>query len=202
MWRIGKDSSGFGELGQSWSEPVVTTIPGLYRGRGISKPVLVFGAGYDTSKDAAGVGAPDVEGRGLFIVDAQTGALIWSVTPAINSATNLSEPLLLHSVPANVTVLDSNGDQLTDRIYFGDTGGNLWRVDLPGNALPHCQPRYLADCQAGGDSTAEPTPLTGVSSTHRMWCASARVARQSTPSSSAPATGPTRFPQMWTTAST
>ena len=135
MWRIGKDSSGFGELAQSWSEPVVTTIPG-YAEDGISKPVLVFGAGYDTSKDAAGVGAPDVEGRGLFIVDAQTGALIWSVTPAINSATNLSEPLLLHSVPANVTVLDSNGDQLTDRIYFGDTGGNLWRVDLPGNALP------------------------------------------------------------------
>jgi len=137
MWRIGKSTAGFGELGQTWSEPVVTTIPGYTDSTtGLSKPVLIFGAGYDTSKDAAGVGAADAEGRGLFIVDAQTGALIWSVTPAINSNTNLSEPGLLHSVPGGVTLLDSNGDQLTDRIYFGDTGGNLWRVDLPGNALP------------------------------------------------------------------
>ena len=33
-------------------------------------------------------------------------------------------------------MLDGNGDKLTDRIYFADTGGNIWRVDLPGNALP------------------------------------------------------------------
>ena len=137
MWRIDKNTTGFGELGQSWSEPVVTTIPGYVDGTtGVRKPVLIFGAGYDTGKDASGVGAADSEGRGLFIVDAETGALIWSVTPAINSATNLNEPGLLHSVPGGVTLLDSNGDALTDRIYFGDTGGNLWRVDLPGNALP------------------------------------------------------------------
>ena len=137
MWRIDKNTTGFGELGQTWSEPVVTTIPGYVDGTtGVRKPVLIFGAGYDTGKDAGGVGNIDSEGRGLFIVDAETGALIWSVTPALNSATNLNEPGLLHSVPGGVTLLDSNGDQLTDRIYFGDTGGNLWRVDLPGNALP------------------------------------------------------------------
>ena len=136
MWRIDDITSGFGELGQTWSEPVVTRIPGYIDGSGVKKPVLVFGAGYDTGKDASGVGTADQEGRGLYIVDAQTGALVWSVTPANNSTTNLSEPDLLHSVPAGVTVLDSNGDQIADRIYFGDTGGNLWRVDLSGNMLP------------------------------------------------------------------
>jgi len=136
MWRIGPDVSGFSELGQTWSEPVVTRIPGHVDGTGVPKPVLIFGAGYDTDKDASGVGVADAKGRGIFIVDAATGALIWSVTPAANSATNMSESGLLHSVPGNVTVLDSNGDQLTDRIYFGDTGGNLWRVDLSGSALP------------------------------------------------------------------
>jgi type IV pilus assembly protein PilY1 len=136
LWRIDKETPGFGELGQTWSEPVVTTIPGYVDGNGVHKPVLVFAAGYDTGKDASGVATPDGEGRGLYIVDAQTGALVWSVTPANNSTTNLSEPGLLHSVPAGVAVLDSNGDQAADRIYFGDTGGNLWRVDLSGNALP------------------------------------------------------------------
>lgn len=135
-WSIDKNTSGFGELGQTWSKPVVTKIPGYRDGDGVLKPVLIFGAGYDTGKDASGVGSADSEGRGVYIVDAATGALIWSVTPALNSATNLSEPGLLHSVPGGLTVLDSNADEITDRIYFGDTGGNLWRIDLPGNALP------------------------------------------------------------------
>tara|TARA_R110001592_G_scaffold357416_1_gene660679 strand:+ start:265025 stop:268912 length:3888 start_codon:yes stop_codon:yes gene_type:complete len=129
-WRIDKSTSGFGELGQTWSKPVVTRIPGY------ENPVLVFGAGYDTGKDASGVGSADSEGRGLYIVDADTGALIWSVTPASNSDTNLSEPELLHSVPGAVSIVDSNGDEISDRVYFGDTGGNLWRVDMPGDLLP------------------------------------------------------------------
>ena len=43
---------------------------------------------------------------------------------------------LEHSVAASVTLLDSNGDGLTDRVYFADTGGNVWRVDLSGNTRP------------------------------------------------------------------
>ena len=136
MWRIDNSTPGFSELGQTWSKPVVTRIPGYADDNGVKKPVLVFAAGYDIGKDASGVGVADQEGRGLYIVDAETGALVWSVTPANNSTTNLSEPELLHSVPAEVAVLDSNGDGAADRIYFGDTGGNLWRVDLSGNALP------------------------------------------------------------------
>ena len=43
MWRIDDSTSGFGELGQTWSEPVVTRIPGYVDGSGVKKPVLVFG---------------------------------------------------------------------------------------------------------------------------------------------------------------
>lgn len=136
MWSITPSTTGFSELGQTWSEPVATRIPGYKDGNGVPKPVLVFGAGYDTGKDASGPASPDDSGRGIFIVDAETGALVWSVTPASNSVKNLSESGLQHSVAAPVTVLDSNGDELTDRIYFADTGGNIWRVDLPGDALP------------------------------------------------------------------
>jgi type IV pilus assembly protein PilY1 len=96
----------------------------------------VFGAGYDTNKDSSGLATTDAVGRGVFIVDAVSGALVWSVTPAANSITNLQEAGLLHSVAGGITVLDSNGDQLTDRIYFADTGGQLWRVDLPGATRP------------------------------------------------------------------
>ncbi|MEQ9463360.1 MAG: PilC/PilY family type IV pilus protein [Haliea sp.] len=136
LWSIGPGDSGFGELGQSWSKPVVTRIPGYKDGEGVPKPVLIFGAGYDLGKDATGIATPDVMGRGIFIVDATTGELVWSVTPASNSAKNMEESGLQHAVPAEVTVLDSNGDELTDRIYFADAGGNVWRVDMPGNTLP------------------------------------------------------------------
>ena len=136
LWHIDASTTGFTEMGQTWSEPVVTRIPGYTDGSGVPKPVLVFGAGYDTNKDSSGVATPDSKGRGIFIVDAQTGALVWSVTPAANSVKNLRESALQHSVAAPVTVLDGNGDKLTDRIYFADTGGNIWRVDLPGNTLP------------------------------------------------------------------
>lgn len=130
MWRIDDTSAGFSELGQSWSTPSITKIPGH------SGLVLILGGGYDTNKDIEEVGTDDLSGRGVFIVNALTGALIWSATPAANSATNLQANSLVDSIAAPVSTLDSNSDGLTDRIYAADTGGNVWRIDLPGSALP------------------------------------------------------------------
>lgn len=130
------DPCPFAEIGQTWSRPVITRIPGYKDSEGIPKPVLIFGAGYDTNKNNSGVATADSRGRGLYIVDAVTGALVWKVTPADDSATNMQETGLVHSVAAPVAPLDSNGDEITDRVYLADTGGNLWRVDMPGAKLP------------------------------------------------------------------
>ncbi|MCB1704838.1 MAG: hypothetical protein KDI17_08245 [Halioglobus sp.] len=139
LWRISDEEDGFEELGQTWSVPKVVRIPGYVDDEGYHKPVLVFGAGYDPVKDdhdTLAVSNSDRMGRGIFFVDAVTGEKVWSVTPASNSNKNLQETGLIHSVPAAVTPLDSNGDGVADRIYFGDTGGNLWRIDMPLDALP------------------------------------------------------------------
>jgi type IV pilus assembly protein PilY1 len=138
-WSIDQSTTGFGELGQTWSDPVVTRIPGYVDVNGVAKPVLVFGAGYDPINDGSGLASASVDtmGRGLFIVDAADGTLLWSVTPAADTTTNLQETGLVHSVAGMVRPLDSNGDELTDRIYFADTGGNIWRVDMPGSLLPN-----------------------------------------------------------------
>lgn len=139
LWTISNDSTGFGELGQTWSTPVVTRIPGYQDANGKPKPVLIFGGGYDEVNDSHDTLADtdaDTMGRGIFIVDALTGELVWSVTPAANSAKNMQASGLAHAIAADVTIVDSNGDQLTDRIYAADVGGNVWRIDLPGNALP------------------------------------------------------------------
>lgn len=138
LWIISPNSPGYEEIGQTWSVPKIANIPGYNDLNGKPKPVLIFGAGYDPAKDAySSLGTDnDIVGRGVFIADAETGQLVWSVTPRDGSSTNMQATQLEHSVPATVATLDSNGDDLVDRIYFGDTGGVLWRVDMPGASLP------------------------------------------------------------------
>src|SRR5205085_10648697 len=103
----------------------------LLQGAGLTTtPVLVFGARYDTAEDAEPPTA-DSAGRGIYIVNATTGALIWSATPGCTtSATCLQVAGLTHAIPSEVTFVDRDNDGLTDKIYVGDLGGNIWRVDV------------------------------------------------------------------------
>ena len=111
----------FAELAQSWSKPTVTYINlSGYK----DKPVLIFGAGYDTNKDNV-VRTNDSKGRGIFIVDAETGKKIWALTPNENGFAGN------HSIASDITVLDSDYDGFVDRLYATDTGGDIWRVDMP-----------------------------------------------------------------------
>ncbi len=104
-WKIDSSSEGFEDLGQSWSEPVVTLIPGH------SAPVLVFGGGLASAEGA---------GEAVYIADADTGEHLYTFTSAGMS-----------SIPNKVAVLDSNNDGHTDRIYATDITGNVWRMDMP-----------------------------------------------------------------------
>ncbi|MFE8729967.1 hypothetical protein ACFX56_23355, partial [Aeromonas hydrophila] len=97
-----------------------------------SDPVVIFAGGYDLNKSTLGLGSSDSSGAGIYIVNANTGALIYSATPAANSTTNLQVSTMLDSMPGGVATLDSDGDGKVDRIYASDTGGNIWRMDLPG----------------------------------------------------------------------
>ncbi|MBT1443403.1 rRNA (guanine-N1)-methyltransferase [Shewanella sp. JM162201] len=127
MWRIDASSPGMDLMGQSWAKPVVTFIPGYD-----TTPVLIFGAGYSpANKDITTVGARDTLGRGVFVVNAASGELIHSFGP--NSSGNMTVmPGIQDSIPNEVAILDGNNDGLTDRIYATDTGGNVWRMDMPG----------------------------------------------------------------------
>jgi len=127
MWHI--DNSGdFSELAQSWSQPKVG-YSAINMTGGVPKPVLFIGAGYSTIKDSSG--ADDLTGRGMYMIDAEFGTLKWSLTPAAQSSIN-THFSGVDSIPSRIAILDSDSDGLVDRLYAGDTGGNLWRVDMPG----------------------------------------------------------------------
>ncbi len=69
---------------------------------------VVVTSGYDT-------GQPDGM---IWILDPSNGSIIRSFT--LDNSGDLGAPL----------VVDIDGDRVADRMYVGDTNGNLWRLDL------------------------------------------------------------------------
>ncbi len=136
---------GFEELGQSWSKATHTEM--LIGSE--SRDVLVFGAGYDTNqdpdsnRDANGNAITmsqtiDSQGRGLFVVDAETGELLWSATGPSRGASDASSPDqrfsdMQYSIPADIRVVDIDLDGLADQLYASDMGGQIWRFDVVGD---------------------------------------------------------------------
>ncbi len=129
LWRRDNNSTGYGELGQTWSEPRFARI----NLNGTSKNVVIFGAGYDPDANDVHPAGTATMGRGIFIVDAATGSVIWQAGPSPTGATyNHTVSGMTYSIPSDVTAVNRDGDihGYVDRLYVGDTGGNLWRVDL------------------------------------------------------------------------
>jgi type IV pilus assembly protein PilY1 len=124
LWRIeGGVSSGFGALGQTWSAPRVAKIPFASS----YKEVLLFGGGYQTDQDS-GFATASV-GNAIYAVDLSNGSLLFSVSGADSGATHELTGMD-YPIPSSLALMDSSGDGLVDRIYVGDTGGQLWRLDL------------------------------------------------------------------------
>lgn len=62
--------------------------------------------------------------------DADDGKLLWWASKhATNNATENKVGDLKYSVVSQIKAVDRNNDGLTDHFYFGDLGGQLWRID-------------------------------------------------------------------------
>lgn len=128
MWKKDDTSLGFNLLGQSWSKPKVGYSK-LNASGDVASPVVFIGGGYDTNKDRDNVGTDDLKGNAVYMLDAEKGTLKWSMAPSGGDTTFAGTD----SITAGIGLLDSTGNGLTDRLYAADTGGNVWRVDMPGD---------------------------------------------------------------------
>lgn len=135
LWKLDNTQTGFTELGESWSKPArarMRVAPDPTRPlESELREVLVFGAGFDPAKEEADPAQrqADASGRDVFIVDAVSGALLWSLRQHVSGASGQ----LQHSIPGDIRVLDMDRNGALDRLYFTDTGGNVWRVDMDGD---------------------------------------------------------------------
>lgn len=130
LWHIDASTTGFGRLGQSWSQPKLGYSKLNISGSGnsaVAAPVLFFGGGYDVVNDSNTTVITYAKGNAVYMIDAKTGVLKWSMAPAGGDTVFPG----IDSIPSSIAILDSDGDGLTDRLYTGDTGGNVWRVDMP-----------------------------------------------------------------------
>ena len=128
MWRLTEQQ--VPELGQTWSQAQVGVL------KHHDNPVLIFGAGYDPAEDQEPAPASNSQGRGVLVVDAVSGKVVWAAL-ANCSGVALAEgghcetvAGMNKSFPADVTLLDKDLDGFIDRLYATDVGGNIWRVDL------------------------------------------------------------------------
>lgn len=112
-------SAGFTDMGQSWSTPI-----GLYAAEYPGndeppEPLLVFGGGFDdclnADQAAYPTGCSSANGKGVYVLDAVTGALVKKF--------DTDAPVITQVAP-----IDVDADGLVDFIYVADVAGNLYRI--------------------------------------------------------------------------
>jgi Tfp pilus tip-associated adhesin PilY1 len=97
-------------LGNTWAKPDVGKV--LVGGQ--TKYVAFLTGGYSTT---------DNIGNTFYIVDIEDGSLLKSFT--VGDSTN--------KIPAGPTAFDADQDGYIDSVYFGDTAGTIWKVDVTDN---------------------------------------------------------------------
>jgi type IV pilus assembly protein PilY1 len=102
-------------------------------------------------------------GRGILVVDAFSGNVVWQAGSAVTTSTgSTSNPTVLPrklsvsdmscAIPSDVTVLDKNRDGFADRVYTGDTCGQVWRVDLSSTNIDDWVVTKIANLSSSTDT--------------------------------------------------
>lgn len=139
------DAAGdYNALGKVWNEPVTGRIK-TGTDKNSIKDVIVFGGGYDecyedptfrlgtTGNAFAECNAKSMaDGNAVYIADAKTGAVLWSISGRDSGASgkHIKVAEMKHSVVGKITTLDRDDDGMIDHLYFADLGGQVFRVDL------------------------------------------------------------------------
>lgn len=123
-------------MGQSWSKPTLAYV----KFGGVKKLVMFVGGGYDAGYENAAYNQNTTTGggAGVYMFDANNGYLLWWSSANADAAkgaeafTNASASTInmKYSVVSQINAIDRDSDGLVDNLYFGDLGGQGFRVDL------------------------------------------------------------------------
>lgn len=144
LWKINA-SGDFSNLGMTFSAPTLLNL------KASSTPVLAFGGGYAGGYNSSGAAICEDQrttgsstctaGKGVYFVNATTGAFIKHVSGGyLGTAAQTMD----FSIPSDIYPMDSNFDGFIDRIYVGDLGGYLWRIEVNDTDTSNWTARVLA----------------------------------------------------------
>lgn len=176
MWRIKGGGGSFGQLGQTWSRPLLANVwvkclnSACSDGDGSTKDselktVLMFAGGYDPSFDDTMKTGTDSYGNAIYMVDPDTGARQWWAG-GTGSGADLELANMYYSIPSDLTLYDSNSDGAVDRVFVGDTRGQLWRIDLDNQIDPSASSTSQRNGNTAGYVLADIGCKGGVRSNH------------------------------------
>jgi hypothetical protein len=138
-WKIGKIYNGTQPsynkyLGKSWAKPIIGKIK--YKKDSSSDPVdksvVIVPGGFADNPSNSG----DLKGKAIMIFDAWDGDLLWILAYDSSTDEQTSEHMyslnndLNYAIPSAITAIDKDNNRYIDTIYFGNTGGNLFKIDI------------------------------------------------------------------------
>lgn len=125
-------SAALKQMGQSWSKPTLA-----YVNWGDTRKLVMFvGGGYDPIYETHNADPSSTKGNGVYMFDAHNGDLLWWASDSVKTGASrfTQNNQLKYSVVSQINAIDRDGDGLTDHIYFGDLGGQAFRVDFNNRA--------------------------------------------------------------------
>jgi len=113
--RCDDDNNGLPDLDNSWSTPVIGRIKVIPEGDTVPVDmyVAIFGGGMDPVRK----GMSDVGGNFVYILDMETGEVIYKRE-------------VEGSVPTEIAAVDTDQNHDLETLYFGTTAGLMYKVDL------------------------------------------------------------------------
>ena len=127
-----------GNLGNSFSAPVVARLRVNLTGTPVDRWVAFVGGGLSTTPN---------QGDYFYIVDAITGAFLQDSigTQAIYQVEMAGAGLPKNNIPARVSVYRPLDGSSASTVYFGDTQGRINRIDLTSGSLAMMRPQRFFD---------------------------------------------------------
>ncbi len=100
----------------------------------------------------AAISSANYKGRALYVLDLGT---ITSTSFTPNSSPTILKTFSLpsFSIPSELLILDTDGNGYVDRIYTGDTGGNLWRFNISSTTTSDWTATKIFSSNPGSDGT-------------------------------------------------
>jgi type IV pilus assembly protein PilY1 len=128
LWR--HDSGSLPGLGETWSTPSPARIHVQGATQNDEKLVLVIGGGYDPSQDSTAA-STDAVGTSIYIIDSKDGHVLWhGGRNGTHKSFAAAGKAMDYSIPADIRVVDFDGDGYADSMYAADMGGQVWRFDI------------------------------------------------------------------------